>query len=186
MPNRPKFYICVDVEAAGPNPSNYSLLSIGAATIEEPRQTFYIELQPVNSEHKLEADLIHRLSLDQLSREGVNPAEAMKQFEEWVKEVSGDKEPVFVAFGAPFDWMFVADNFHRYLKRNPFGHRALDMKALFMGLRRIDWGETTYKKASAAFGQPEALTHHALNDATQGAELFAAMLAELKEFEYES
>ena len=186
MQNNSKRYICVDVETAGPNPAGYSMLSIGAATVDHPQQqTFYIELRPVNSEHRLDADLIHRLSLEQLANDGIEPTEAMKQFAEWVEEVSGEREPVFVAFNAPFDWMFVADYFHRYLGRNPFGHRALDMKALFMGLRRVDWGETTYKKASAAFGLPEALSHHALKDAVQGAELFAAMLAELKELEYE-
>ncbi len=41
-------YITVDIEAAGPNPHDYSLLSIGAATLDEPRKSFYVELQPVS------------------------------------------------------------------------------------------------------------------------------------------
>jgi ribonuclease T len=39
-------YIVVDVEASGPTPGQYSLLSIGACTPGGSRQTFYVELQP--------------------------------------------------------------------------------------------------------------------------------------------
>jgi DNA polymerase III epsilon subunit-like protein len=88
---------------------------------------------------------------------------------------------VFVAFNAPFDWMFVNDYFHHYLGRNPFGHRALDIKAVFMGLSRQAWAETTYRHISAYYGQPEALAHNAETDARQAAELFAAILSDLKE-----
>ena len=41
-------HISVDVETAGPNPSQYSLLSIGACMVCDPQRTFYVELQPVN------------------------------------------------------------------------------------------------------------------------------------------
>ena len=41
--------ISVDVETAGPNPSQYSLLSIGACLVDEPDQKFYIELTPVGT-----------------------------------------------------------------------------------------------------------------------------------------
>ena len=37
-------YISVDVETAGPNPGQYSLLSIGACLVFVPAKTFYVEL----------------------------------------------------------------------------------------------------------------------------------------------
>ncbi len=52
---------------------------------------------------------------------------------------------MFVALNAPFDWMFVADAFWRYLGRNPFGPSALDIKALYLGRNLPDisrWGDT--------------------------------------------
>lgn len=41
-------YISVDVEASGPVPATNSMLSLGAVAVDDPRQTFYIELKPVN------------------------------------------------------------------------------------------------------------------------------------------
>ncbi len=181
----PEFFICVDVETAGPNPADYSLLSIGACLVEDPAQGFYAELQPVNSNHEGEADRVHGLSMQQLSKNGQPPKEALAAFAAWLQEMGGGRQPIFVAFNAPFDWMFVNDYFHHYLGRNPFGHRAVDMKAVFLGRHGGAWEDTGYKQVSQYYGQPEALAHNALEDARQGAQLFGAMLAELRGEEYE-
>ena len=114
MPTNPfdEAYISVDVETAGPNPSQYSLLSIGACSIMHPDSNFYIELQPVNEEMLPEAYAIHNLSLDELKTSGVAPTEAMAQFETWLNEVvPPGTQPVFVAFNAPFD--IIVDHFSR-------------------------------------------------------------------------
>ncbi|MCD6401048.1 MAG: hypothetical protein J7L73_03880, partial [Anaerolineales bacterium] len=58
------FYISVDVETSGPNPSQYSLLSIGACTIFEPVTTFYVELKPMNERYLESAMMINRLSFE--------------------------------------------------------------------------------------------------------------------------
>jgi DNA polymerase III epsilon subunit-like protein len=174
-------FIVVDIETAGPNPTEFSMLSIGAALVEDPEQNFYVELKPFNGNSDAESARIHGLSIMQLMDKGVEPKEALQQFADWIMEVAGRRKPVFVAFNAPFDWMFVNDYFHSFLDRNPFGHRALDMKALFMGMHGVEWEETTYDKVSQHYRLPQALSHHALDDARQGAELFAAMLAELTE-----
>ena len=129
MSNNNETYISVDVETAGPNPSTYSLLSIGACVVFDPQRIFYVELQPVN-EHKLSSALaISGLDWDQLKTDGLPPKEAMSRFADWVGDLI---HPIFVAFNAPFDWMFVNDYFHRYLRHNPFGHSALDIKAFYM------------------------------------------------------
>jgi hypothetical protein len=31
---------------------------------------------------------------------------------------------IFVAFNAPFDWMYINEYFQRYLGENPFGHSS--------------------------------------------------------------
>lgn len=176
-------YICVDVESAGPHPGGYSLLSIGAATVSDPRKTFYVELKPINDQQTEEAESIHGLLLEDLARKGVPPQQAMQGFADWLAEVSGDEEPVFVAFNAPFDWMFITDYFHTYLGHNPFGHRALDMKALFMGLHGARWEETSYQRIAGHYDLHDSLPHDALQDAEHEADLFAAML---DDFEGES
>jgi DNA polymerase III epsilon subunit-like protein len=173
-------YISVDVETAGPNPSQYSLLSIGACLIANPQHTFYVELQPVNDNALPEALAVSDLSLEQLAERGLPPAEAMARFEAWLaKEIPTGQRPVLVSFNAPFDWMFVNDYFYRFLGRNPFGYTALDLKAFYMGLAGVDWSETTMRDVSARYLGSRPLTHHALRDAQDQAELFRKMRAEV-------
>ncbi len=111
----PEAFVSVDVETAGPNPSQYSLLAIGACLVSYPSRGFYVELQPVNANAVPEAMAIHGLSLSELAARGLSPADALGRFEQWLaNEIPSDQHPIFVAFNAPFDWMFVADYFHRF------------------------------------------------------------------------
>jgi DNA polymerase III epsilon subunit-like protein len=178
---REDVFICVDVETAGPNPADYALLSIGAALVSDPQRSFYVELQPDKDKLTDEAERTHQLDLAALAATGTPPGAAMAQFAAWVDEQAQGGNPVFVAFNAPFDWMFVNDYMQHYLGHNPFGHRALDIKAAFMGFTGEAWAETTYQHISAHYRQPQALAHNARRDAEQGAQLFAAILADLKE-----
>jgi len=178
MPNsNAEAYISVDIETAGPNPYDYSILSIGACTIFEPQQSFYVELKPITNNSIPEALAISNLSLEKLAEGGEEPAKALVRFESWVKEVTPDgHRPIFVAFNAPFDWMFVNDYFHRYLGRNPFGHTALDMKAYYMGLSSCSWYDTSMRNVGLRYLGDRQLTHHALSDALDQAEIFKLML----------
>lgn len=178
MLNNNETYISIDVETAGPNPSTYSLLSIGACVVFNPQRTFYVELQPVN-EHKLSSALaISGLDWDQLKTDGLPPKEAMSRFADWMNDLI---HPIFVAFNAPFDWMFVNDYFQRYLGHNPFGHKALDIKAFYMGLHGVSWEDTGMQTVSGRYLDDQNLSHHALQDALDQAKIFRKMLAELEE-----
>lgn len=77
-------YISVDVETSGPYPGEYSLLSIGACTLAVPRETFYVELKPVNRNQTPEAMSVHRLSMDRLAVHGLEPAQAVARFKDWL------------------------------------------------------------------------------------------------------
>jgi ribonuclease T len=171
-------YICVDVETAGPIPPDYSLLSIGACTVVDPQSTFYVELQPVTERSTPEAAQVHKLSLSQLSAEGVPPLAAMQQFEQWLESQSApNMQLVCVAFNAPFDWMFINYYFIHYLGHNPFGHAALDIKALYMGWATVPWSKTSWRFISPQLSADTHLTHHALQDALDQAVLFKKILA---------
>ncbi|MFL7794475.1 MAG: 3'-5' exoribonuclease [Anaerolineae bacterium] len=179
-------YISVDVETAGPNPSLYSLLSIGACMVCDPRRTFYVELQPVNDKFLPSALSISGLSMEKLAESGLAPAEAMARFEVWAKEqVPEMQRPIFVAFNAPFDWMFVNDYFHRYIGQNPFGHSAIDIKAFFMGMAGVSWEESAMRHIVTRYSNTRKLTHHALQDAVDQARLFQNMLREAGYFDNE-
>jgi ribonuclease T len=172
-----EIFISVDVETAGPIPAEYALLSIGACLVGDPEQTFYVELKPDRPASLPEAQAIHNLSLDELSQNGLEPLEAMRRFADWLGSISPyGAKPVFVAFNAPFDWMFVNDYFLRYLGRNPFGHAALDVKSYYMGLAGCTWQETSMAHLSPRFLNQQPLSHHALQDAIDQAGIFERLL----------
>lgn len=176
---RPETYISVDVETAGPNPAEYSMLSIGACLVDDPASGFYVEIKPL-TDAVLESSLaVSGLSMERLAAEGLTPEDAMRQFEDWVQLVTPEgNAPVFVAFNAVFDWMFVDAYFRRFLKRNPFGHSALDMKAYYMGMVGGTWGGTSMRFLSPLYLAGRHLSHNALGDARDQADLFRQVKAE--------
>jgi ribonuclease T len=172
-------FVSVDVETAGPNPARYAMLSIGACLVDDPDGGFYIELQPDSAEFEPEALAVSGLSLERLAAEGVGPAAAMRQFEDWLaQQLPPGARAVFTAFNAPFDWMFVDTYFQRYLGRNPFGHSALDIKAYAMGMAGSSWAAVSMRELSPKYLDGRPLSHHALGDARDQAELFRALMAE--------
>jgi DNA polymerase III epsilon subunit-like protein len=171
--------ISVDVETAGPYPGRYSLLSIGACLVSDLESTFYTELQPVSPDVVSDALAISGLTIEGLLERGASPPAAMLDFATWLQSVVPEgARPVFVGFNAPFDWMFVNDYFHRYLGYNPFGHSALDIKAFYAGRTGAPWSETSLRHIAARYGGVPSLSHNALADAIDQANLMVAMLHE--------
>jgi DNA polymerase III epsilon subunit-like protein len=172
-------YFSIDIETSGPNPGLYSLLTVGACLVDDPHRALYLEVQPVTDVATPAALAITGLTLEELRGRGLPPERAMAAFAAWVEEqVPEGGRAIFVSFNAPFDWMFVCDYFHRYLGRNPFGHSAIDIKAVYMGLTGAPWTETSFRFVATRYGRAEELTHHALADARDQAALFRSMLEE--------
>src|SRR5436190_2161731 len=109
-------YISVDIEADGPIPGEYSMLSLGAYAVdgplepsagegsEPPAGTFYVELQPISSRFVPEALAVAGLDRERLAREGAPPVQAMADFSAWVGALAGrGRQPVFVSFST-WDW----------------------------------------------------------------------------------
>ena len=170
-------YISVDVEAAGPIPGEYSMLSLGACLVGTPTVSFYAELRPINDRFIPEALAVGKLSLEQLALTGRDPGEVMRAFRQWVQETAAGQRPVFVGFNASFDWQFVNWYFHKYLGENPFGIGALDAKAYYMGLVGCSWSEAASSRLPPQFQPARGLTHNALDDAIAQAEIFEKLLA---------
>ena len=170
-------FFSVDVETAGPVPGTHPLLAVGACLVADPGQTFYAELRPDSAVFDPDALAVSGLSLEHLAENGEPPEQGLPRFAGWVEAATPpDHRPVLVAFNAPFDWMFLAHALHRYAGRNPFGHGALDIKALDMGVSGVTWAETSFAAATARHGLAGRLPHHALEDALLQAELFRRIL----------
>lgn len=178
MSQKREVYISVDVETSGPIPGAYSMLTIGACNIYNPEQVFSCALKPISSNVDPEALAVTGLSLDTLELEGISPETAMMQFQDWLQRVAGtDGVPVFVGLNAPFDWSFINYYFHYFLKSNPFGFAALDIKALFMGATGSTWAGTSSSQMAARLHPKSEGNHEALVDAQYQAELFRLIRA---------
>ena len=97
-------YISVDVEASGPIPGEYSMLSLGACVVGRRDVTFYVEFRPLNDNLVPEAIAVSKLDMGRLSRDGDEAALAMCRFKDWLLATCGATKPVFVGFNAAFDW----------------------------------------------------------------------------------
>lgn len=173
--------VSVDIEAAGSIPSQYALLSIGASTLTQPQQTFYVELKPDKENFEAQALQVHGLDIEQLKVNGLSPQVAMRRFADWLKDtIPPGEKPIMLAFNAPFDWMFIHDYFIRYLGSNPFGHSAIDIKAVYLGATGKSWQETSGVYLHTRYHDGSKLTHNALEDAVAQAEIFEGILREIQ------
>ena len=168
----------VDVEASGPIPGEFSLLSIGACLVESPETSFYAELKPLSARAIPEAMEVSGLSLESLKKLGLEPRQAMREFRKWIESVAVDRNPVFVGFNAAFDWQFINWYFTKFDGDNPFGHAGLDIKSYYMGRTRANWDETGYSRLSSIYKPAFEQTHNALDDAKAQADLFAKIMAD--------
>jgi ribonuclease T len=171
---RPERFISVDVETAGPTPGDYAMISIGGCPVDEPERGFYIELKPDRDAVVDSALAVSGLSMETLATEGADPRDAMEEFAQWIRDVVPPQthRPVFVGFNAVFDWMFVNEYFVRYGIENPFGHGGLDIKSYYVGMMGSTWEETSMRHLSPKYLSGRPLSHNALGDARDQAELF--------------
>jgi DNA polymerase III epsilon subunit-like protein len=183
-------FISVDVEASGPVPSLYNLVSIGAVPVRgEPGGTFeivkdasfYVELKPAFPGFIAEAMAVHGISRDHLEKEGKEPAEAMKAFRDWVlAQAEGEaKPPVFVGHNAAFDWAFVNFYFHHTGMENPFDIFSLDTKSLAAGRFDLPWHKARKSVFQEMFSAIPKLDEVQRHRADYDAEYQAIMLREI-------
>ena len=183
-------FISVDIEASGPIPALYDMLSFGAVRIERSGGRYvptddeiYLEIQPSYGGVDPGAMRVHGLSLERLMAEGVTIAEAAERIDAWVRRhATREDPPIFVGYCANFDWAFVNDMFLRHREKNPFGYKALDIRALAMGIVRLPWLELNQDTILPALGlEPldPKLAHNALEDARHQAKMLCALLDRL-------
>ncbi|MCA9527832.1 MAG: 3'-5' exonuclease [Myxococcales bacterium] len=180
-------YFCVDLEASGPVPGLFNLVSIGGVVVRLAGDrhvvgdSFYYEIKPDFEGFDPGAEAIHKLSRAHLEAEGRPAREVLAAITAFVKaQVGPGERPLFVGHNAPFDWMYTAWYFAWAGMENPFGYNALDTKALAMGTHRLPWKQTNKERLEAlhpGLVPPDPdLVHNALADARFQADILIALL----------
>ena len=175
----PEIYIAVDVEADGPIPGPYSMLSLGLAVVGKADLSFYTELKPISEEFDSNALAVSGLDRDRLILEAPSAADAMKSVAKWVNQLRKIGRPVFLAAPAVWDGMFVHWYFMKYIGNSPFGMTGsgIDLRSFWMGLRGCEWVETRKGKIKHTLKlQGIEHTHHAEDDAKELAIVFQEAL----------
>ncbi|MEU4640231.1 exonuclease [Micromonospora sp. NPDC023814] len=179
MSQLPELYVAVDVEADGPIPGPYSMISLGMAVAGRPELTFYTELKPISDEFVPAALAVSGLDRDRLLREAPPAVEAMGAAARWVNGLRKIGRPVFLAAPAVWDGMFVHWYFTRFVGHSPFGATGsgVDLRSYWMGLTGCEWVRTRKGTIKHELGLTDVPhTHHAGEDAAELAQVFDAVL----------
>jgi len=177
--NLPEIYVAVDVEADGPLPGPFSMLSLGMAAAGHPELRFYTEIRPISEQFQPEALAVAGLDRDRLLREAPAPEAAMQAAAAWINGLRRIGRPVFLAAPAVWDGMFVHWYFMRFLGKSPFGRTGsgIDLRSYWMGLRGGEWAATRKGRIKFELGLTDLPhTHHAGEDAAELAAVFQKVL----------
>jgi hypothetical protein len=176
----PEIYIAVDVEADGPIPGPYSMLSFGMSVVGRPELTFYAELKPI-SENFVEAALkVSGLDREVLKKSGLDPKEGMEQAFSWINKLRKVGRPVFLAAPAVWDGMFIHWYFMNFLQKSPFGNTGsgIDLRSYWMAVKNCEWVEAQKGKIKFELQLSDLPhTHHAGEDAKELARVFEEVLS---------
>ena len=171
----PELYVAVDVEADGPIPGPYSMISLGMAVAGRPDLTFYTELRPISDAFVPQALAVSGLDRDRLLTDAPAAEEAMAAARSWVEGLRSYGRPVFLAAPAVWDGMFVHWYFVRFTGSSPFGATGsgVDLRSYWMGRTGGSWFGSRKTDILRALHLTLPHTHHAGEDAAELAEIFA-------------
>lgn len=178
-----EIYVSTDIEADGPIPGPYSMLSLGSAAYRADKTllaTFSVNLEtlPEATAHPDTMRWWEQFPEAWAAcREAPRPpADAMLAYRRWLESLPG--RPIFVGYPAAFDFMFVQWYLIRYTGGSPFAQSALDIKSYAMALLGREFVQTSKHSFPQQWLDPLPHTHVALDDALEQGALLCNLLAE--------
>ena len=161
-------YVMVDIEADGPIPGDYSMISFGAVVVDKKLdKTFFGRLHPISDKFLPDA-----LKVSGNTREETlmfpEPLTVMTNFDQWLRENSKDR-PMFISDNNGFDWMFMCWYFWHFLNDNPFGHSSTNLGSLYKGAEHNFFKNFKHLRKTRH-------THNPVEDARGNAEAFLTIL----------
>ncbi|CAO4179749.1 Exonuclease [Methylorubrum aminovorans] len=182
-------YFSADVETDGPIPGPFSMLSFAivyAGSFDgkkfirpnEYDNVLYLELKPISDNFEDEALAVNGLDRNKLKIQGLDPSTAMTKAARWIRNISGDADPVLAAYPLSFDWTWLYWYFISFSsERSPFEHsRCFDIKTAFAVKSSLPISESGRSKLPKLLSSKRQHTHHAIDDAIEQAEIFANIM----------
>jgi DNA polymerase III epsilon subunit-like protein len=182
-------YFSADIETDGPIPGEFSMLSFAlvyagrydGVRFERPATystSFETTLRPISARFEPEALEVNGLDRQELMREGRDPAAAMADAAEWIREHAAGGTPVLVAYPLSFDWTWLYWYFVRFTNKSPFNHsRCFDLKTAIAVRGRRTVSTSGHDRLPAALTSEMPHTHRALDDAIEQADILAKLFA---------
>jgi len=184
MTKATEIYISTDIEADGPIPGPYSMLSFASAAYSANKtllSTYSANLEtlPDAGTHPKTMEWWNQFpdAWAACRRDTRAPEAVMREYLAWLQSLSGHL--VFVGWPATWDFMWIYWYLVRFTGERPFREAALDVRSYAMGMRKSEFRRTsrTYlPKRWFDAGLPH--THVALDDALEQGALFCNMHAE--------
>jgi hypothetical protein len=183
---KPEIYVSTDIEADGPIPGIYSMLSFASAAYTADKQllgTFSANLDTL-PEAQVHPDTNAWWDKNpnawKICRQNCQtPTEAIQKYVDWLNKLPG--KPVFVGYPAAYDFMFIYWYLIKFTGKSPFSHSALDIKTFAMAVLKKPFRETSKRKMPKHWFDDLPHSHVALDDAIEQGALFCNILKEQTE-----
>ena len=178
-----EIYVSTDIEADGPIPGPNSMLSFASAAFREDKtlvSTFAANLTTLpgaqGDAKTMEWWRGQPEAWAACRTDPREPGAVMPEYVAWLRALPG--RPVFVAYPAAYDFLFVYWYLIRFAGESPFSHTALDIKTYAMALLGTEYRDSVKRNMPRHWFDNLPHTHVALDDAIGQGALFCNMLAE--------
>jgi len=175
-----EIYVSTDIEADGPIPGRYSMLSFASAAFDAggtmlgTHTANLATLPDAISDPDTMAWWAQNPEAWQACRsDPLDPSTTMNEYRTWLEALPG--KPVFVGYPAAYDFIFVHWYLIRFTGGSPFSHSALDLKTFAMAVLGTDFRGTSKRTMPRDWFGAARHTHVALDDAIEQGELWLAM-----------
>ena len=169
-----KHHIVFDVEADGPCPGLYNMISFGLVSLDDPSQSFLGLVAPVKDHPGIiPARDISGVSLDE-QRDFPEPRGVMEAAVNWLGQITGGRRPIFWSDNPAFDWQYWNWYCYAFVGDNPAGFSARRIGDLDAGRRQEPLNTQGWKKR-----RETAHTHNPVDDARGNAEALRWILGQM-------
>ena len=186
--NPGEVFVSVDIEADGPIPGEYSMLSFGAtaftldgdppnARFKTPCKAFYRKMNPLPGAKQHPNQMAwwatQPTAWAEVTTDTVEPAQAMADFKDWLLKLPG--RPVLLGFPITFDSMFIYWYYWHFNNERPlWGFQGLDIKTWTMARLGCSYSHSVKARFPRYWfkGTERQMAHRAVDDAVSQAVLF--------------